>query len=269
MYLLLLFYFLIGIQDVKCQCDNNCKECSSFSCSLCFDNFAPYRDKCYPCWDGYHSSGDVCRQCSFGCSKCSSIKTCQKCFESYELNGNGTCSKSSCNKKNCKNCDTQGLCVECIDGFKQLNGTFTECDSNCKNCDSQGCYECNQGFTLNQSSCIQQNYNISNSNVTIITNNSNNNNNNHQEEGTLIILMCVLSALLLLMIIVQTTYCCYVHRFLKKGHEDFRVELVSEIKKSKIYDCLAKSIEKLCGICCGQKQQDKPSAVTSPQRSHL
>ena len=75
-----------NILKIWSECDNS-KECGSLNgCLNCIDS-----EECLVCQQGYYLLGGICKNCSEGCSICSSETKCEYCMSGYELTSNKTC----------------------------------------------------------------------------------------------------------------------------------------------------------------------------------
>jgi hypothetical protein len=182
------------------QDSNMCKQCSDpAKCEVCNPTNP---DICQKCQLGFLLDGsicvdkcsankwqdrDICKECTQGCSNCSSLTECRQCNDPFVLmnkkcvdacpsnfvNILGKCKQ--CENQKCRECELANLkqCKTCFDGFwlyKQEcvnacpTGTYfddnscVDCDSKCDTCASSNtCLKCKAGFKLDRNgNCSNQ-----------------------------------------------------------------------------------------------------------------
>ncbi|EKE37303.1 hypothetical protein ENUP19_0020G0012 [Entamoeba nuttalli] len=117
--------------------------------------------KCIVCteFDKYFD-GSNCVSCGSNCSLCTVNGKCSLCDDSTYLKLDSTFDDGICQStptiENCKEFN-KGRCAICSDGyFLNKNGGCDACYYPCKKCVKSAdiCYECNEGFSLQENSCI-------------------------------------------------------------------------------------------------------------------
>lgn len=104
------------------------------------------REICATCATGYFRSqgGFYCNICPSGCASCDSQGYCQSCRAGTYL-VNGLC--ESCGLS-CASCNG-ATCAACIFGYSLINNNCVRCIDNCDNCDVNGyCVSCRDGYNL-------------------------------------------------------------------------------------------------------------------------
>ena len=165
-------------------CPENCRQCTSLaSCSECKPGkkgpacqqdcvphcleckegpgtdgrtYNPYHEVwelCSECEKGYHRN-DRCYPCEEGCKDdCwwmprSAVEECYHCKDGYykdRMVPNRTIMKCFKCPTGCKNCNKNGECQSCIEGYFRYDQTC--CPENCNSCTSpESCTSCRQGY---------------------------------------------------------------------------------------------------------------------------
>ena len=160
------------------KCSSDCNDCSSSSshCTSCNSGYYLESSSCHPCSNncktcskkyfhyscdscnkGFYLSGNQCLKCDSNCKTCSGSAThCTSCEDGYYLSSD-VCNKCS---EPCENCKNSGKCSSCKPNYFLYYGKCYLCNTNCnitiKN-DTCKCQECNEGYKLYNSQCIQNN----------------------------------------------------------------------------------------------------------------
>lgn len=142
-----------------------CKKCENYDSYCITDNRSCVCTKCYPNMmlleklnktnNNYSISTQcvACGEVKLGCIACDS-SGCSKCTQEYYLNNNGAC--SSCKDPYCRNCDSKGECLDCLEGLflNKLTNTCDFCFENCSICDNAlSCISCEKGFYYDAGLC--------------------------------------------------------------------------------------------------------------------
>jgi len=148
---------VLGTPDAGLCCEacagSNCKDCGAdpTMCAQCIPGFRldPMSGTCEACGENDCSCypgtrldlGDgTCDACeAANCGTCCADKArCDSCLPGYELNATaGICSMPTCLGQNCKQCDADGVCLKCNEGFYVDVGR-------CKFCEAEGCTSCSK-----------------------------------------------------------------------------------------------------------------------------
>lgn len=181
-------------------CPNNCLGCNTNgTCLQCLDGFTLVNNVCLvltndqaaslsSCPDGEFFTPDGCESCGFECIRCGDILTCLECTDGYVADrghcvlpseqtqlstgaSNLTLGQPILECLNCLNCDQNGACLECLEGYflnegglcellcpdgsRPVNGncdlSINSCDSNCRICNPNNiCSVCNPGFFMDE-----------------------------------------------------------------------------------------------------------------------
>jgi len=156
-------------------CSPGCSDCSSGTCSSCFDG------------NVMDSTSFVCLRCDTNCKSCYSLNTtnCSSCFPRSYLSGTSclpcdpscfTCAGNSTNCTTCPpgqfmsggqiapcmpfcfNCSSTTTCVTCMRGFVVTsNNTCRQCVISCSSCNASNitqCTSCADGLQLVNGACI-------------------------------------------------------------------------------------------------------------------
>ncbi len=136
------------------------------------------------CGESEFKKGNECVPCTFAlpnCLKCVSSESCSECAPGFERTQSGRCRKSGCddvtvkgkrysqvkingrcsfpckNGENCAACDTEGLCTECLEGYKLSSDKLTcyDCPEHCTACTGDVCTGCDDGYTLLEGRCFE------------------------------------------------------------------------------------------------------------------
>ncbi|GAB1225477.1 hypothetical protein ENUP19_0253G0025 [Entamoeba nuttalli] len=135
-----------GTQCVTC--DNYCRKC---------DN----QNYCSECEEGKYLQSGSCSFCNKICDSCDSLNSCTSCNYLEDLVYlNQTCVFCNSIISQCISClsNIQGepYCILCKTGYYATEGICQKCDSTCgmSGCYSEGCYDCIDGFVLEEKKCI-------------------------------------------------------------------------------------------------------------------
>ncbi|KAL4431668.1 hypothetical protein ABPG74_017297 [Tetrahymena malaccensis] len=109
---------------------------------------------CLP--SGFIDINEMCQPCLSGCDKCSSQTVCISCIPGQYLTINDTCT-SLCPSSFIQD-PSNTKCI-CPISSNLINDICIPCDSNCLMCsnvNNKQCTSCQVGFTLTDSTCLQQ-----------------------------------------------------------------------------------------------------------------
>ena len=134
--------------------------CEGSALKKCTSKYSMYctscnATKCLSCANLFYLSGNDCKQCSVGCTKCTSSSYCTQC-EAYRVLDTTT---HTCNIPcthyipNCIYCYDATKCQNCIGGYyvDSSNKCLACTVLNCATCAKDGtCESCNQGYHLSK-----------------------------------------------------------------------------------------------------------------------
>lgn len=134
----------VGDDCLDCRFEN-CKICPQDSLDICLeckDNQLIYNNKCVEiCPDGSYNLDDIrCSACGDNCKTCEDNTECIECLSPF-VNQNGVC-KAECNNGFI---NIEGICVECGDSVR-----CNRCKANSLN----ECESCKAGFVLLNGKCV-------------------------------------------------------------------------------------------------------------------
>ena len=117
--------------------------CCKTNCLLCDIN--SYCSEC----QSEQQYGTECENCSENCSYTQGQRQCDQssgnCYQCIPLHYGEKC-ENEC-EPYCKECDSEGICNSCEDGYYPDGKYCIECYDNCLNkCEKEKCYECKDGY---------------------------------------------------------------------------------------------------------------------------
>jgi hypothetical protein len=122
--------------------DNQCKSCTDTHCTVCPNNI------CEECKESYFLKLGLCQLCNVdGCSQCTNSTNCKACKDGYYIHIEIEC--IPCPAR-CKSCSSIA-CYECDLGFFLKETSCIECNTYCNLCEESGCIVCNTIALLSQS----------------------------------------------------------------------------------------------------------------------
>lgn len=125
-------------------CDVETGSCFS-DCGI--ESVVPSCETCGDCTNGCFDDSSNCELSGDGlCETASDYGVCGECKDNAEFI-DGVC--------NCVESSVQAgfECVTCEEGYYLDQSSCVKCEEKCKNCNSTECLECNSGFYLNNSDC--------------------------------------------------------------------------------------------------------------------
>ncbi|GAB1220071.1 hypothetical protein ENUP19_0047G0130 [Entamoeba nuttalli] len=159
------YYSSLGVCS-KCH-DEHCKSCNETNCFVCDENYVVNKNECSPVTTCDYYSNGVCYECpekSFpingecqpckvtGCLKCTTATTCSVC----DVTNGYFLYENEC--KFVKGIITNSHIISCPSQFYLLNDNCISCSGrHCIICTAEICYNCQEGYVLNNAGeCVPQ-----------------------------------------------------------------------------------------------------------------
>lgn len=124
--------------NTMCNCPDNCKTCDIKSYV------------CAECNVGYYVNLGRCTKCQQQCKTCNKANSCTSCYGNYTLNSDSQC---AC-PQGCKTCDEINYkCLECTNGYYLKTGVCVKCIEPCATCNATTCFSCLGIYNLTAGNC--------------------------------------------------------------------------------------------------------------------